>query len=135
MKVYGAMCHREDLGEWINLVLTEQGRPVSCNSFDNEADCRFDMVEGSKIKLNQRYADYSEKYGIPLIKYDIIILDKNDPLFEHVRKLNDKHEARQANLMFRMLDKIKFQYIILKSKFCCMLARCLEAIEPYLDLH
>lgn len=130
-KIYAAICHREDLGEWIDLVIGEDGECVSCNSFDNEADCLWDMVEGTKIKLNDRYADRAEKCGVSLsyFNYEVVVLDKSDPLFLKTRELNDKLCAESITLKWKIKRTIEHQWFLIKNKFRNIIIIILDYID------
>lgn len=136
-KVYAAVSFNEESNEWVNLVLTENGYMVMCLIYaaDEEAKCRYEMVEVSKSRLNQRNQDNATKYKIPLGSFDINVVDKKDQRFVDARALHEKKEARQSSLFYRTIDKTIIKLHMIRGKFYLGLVYLLEKIEPYLDLH
>lgn len=117
--IYGAISYNSEYDEWINLVIYENGTPVSCNTFKTRKECIYDLKEGSKIKMNNRLNKWFEEYGIPVANYEIIFVEKTDTRFIKAKELNEKRKTTK-NILFvdtkEVLDKIIFCYYYIKTK-------------------
>jgi hypothetical protein len=101
MKVYASMQYLEETNEWINIAIGEDGTSVLCLTYDDEAKCKYEMVEEAKIRLNGFYAENC----LP-VDYQIIVVESDDPRLRNAMLLQTKKEHRNSKLFFRIYDAI-----------------------------
>lgn len=98
--------------EWINLVITECGDRLMCRTYDNEKDCRYEMVEDTKKILNDFFSSLGAKND-----YNIIEVDSNDVAFRKLVEVTTKRESRLARFPLLRVARalhIKFLEIMVK---------------------
>ncbi len=113
--VYAAISYNSELSQWINLVLTENGALIMCLIYDSEEQCRYEMVEISKVRLNSFCGDHGRTDN----PYNLIVVDKTDERFVESRRLNAELDYRKSRIMLRAVDRFyrvrsKLYVIVLK---------------------
>ncbi len=126
--VYAAISYNSELSQWVNLVLTENGALIMCLIYDSEEQCRYEMVEISKVRLNQFCGDHGRTDN----PYDLIVVDKTDARFVEVRRLNAELDYRKSRIVLRAIDQF---YAVRSKLWVTMLKIALIPLEWRLSLN